>query len=176
MQHQPFGSVTRVTLSAATEIRTHGSPSQPFWLRWMTLLCESKQNVIQTRQFSSLLLRTKYCKKRKKYCPVLVVTILEAGGLERFLCLCVFFSADCFFLLFFFVSKMGKNNHILALTTSLTSIVEPAQNTLFWLLLAAEANCSSMNVKIIGKSSSLHLMKRLKACKNWQKLSVNVYY
>lgn len=71
---------------------------------------------------------------------------------------------------------MGKNNHILALTTSLTSIVEPAQNTLFWLLLVAEANCSSMNVKIIGKSSSLHLIKRLKACKNWQKLSVNVYY
>lgn len=40
---------------------------------------------------------------------------------------------------------MGKNNHILALTTSLTSIVDPAQNTLFWLLLAAEASCSSMN-------------------------------
>lgn len=121
MQHEPFGSVTRVTLSAATEIRTHGSPSQPFWLRWMTLLCESKQNVIQTRQFSSLLLRTKYCKKRKNYCPVLVVTILEAGGLERFLCLCVFFSADCFFYSFFFfrVQNGEKQPHF-----SLDNIVD----------------------------------------------------
>lgn len=65
MQREPFGSVTRVTLSAATEIRTHSSPSQPFWLRWMTLLCESKQNITQTRQFSSSFFGQNTAKKEK---------------------------------------------------------------------------------------------------------------
>lgn len=178
MQREPFGSVTRVTLSAATEIRTHSSPSQPFWLRWMTLLCESKQNVTQTRQFSSSFFGQNTAKK-EKILPSFGRNHIESWRFrEVFVFVCIFLSRLFFssFFLHGIVSKMGKNNHILALTTSLTSIVEPAQNTLFWLLLAAEANCSSMNVKIIGKSSSLHLIKRLKACKNWQKLSVNVYY
>lgn len=65
------------------------------------------------------------------------------------------------------VSKIEKNNHISALTKSLTPIVDLHKTTL---LLAAQANCSRMNVKILGNSSSRHSFKRLKAEK-WQKLS-----
>lgn len=81
------------------------------------------------------------------------------------MCLCVIFSADYFVLLFLhnIVSKMEKNNHILALTKLLMSILE-LQNTA--LLLAAEANHSRMNVKIISHMSFLCSFKWLKAGKS----------
>lgn len=136
--------------SETQEMRTRNSPSLPLWFGWMMLSVQKERHphpaILKPANSDKIL------QQIRKFCPTLVVTILEA----------VFFSADCCFFPFFLhriMSKMEKNNNIFALKPSLTCSVEPAKHSV---LFGSEATHRRQN-HWSKKKSSQRLVKELKA-------------